>query len=41
MKEEVYYNYKDVLDKMAPIQCLVENGKETLVEHTQLAESYN
>ena len=38
MKEAVYYNDKDVLDKMAPIQCLKKkNRKETLVEHTPLA----
>ena len=41
MKEAIYYNDKDVLAKMAPIQCLKENGKETLVEHTLLAQSYN
>ena len=41
MKEAVYYNDKDVLDKMAPIQCQNKNGKETQVEHTPLAQSYN
>ena len=41
MKEVVYYNDKDVLAKMAPIQCLNEKGKETLVEHTPLTQSYN
>ena len=42
MKEKVYYcNNKDVLAKIAPIQCLNKNGKETLVEHTPLAQSYN
>ena len=41
MNEAVYYNDKDVLAKMAPIQWLKENRKETLVEHTLLAQSYN
>ena len=39
MKEAVYYNDKDVLAKMAPIHCLNKNRKETLVEHTPLAQS--
>ena len=41
MKEAVYYNDKDVLPKMAPIQCLNKNGKETQVGHTTVAQSYN
>ena len=41
MKEAVYYNDKDLLAKMAPIQCLNKNENETLVEHTQLDQSYN
>lgn len=41
MKEAVYYNDKDILAKMAPIQSLNKNGKETLVEHTPLDQSYN
>ena len=41
MKEDVYYNDKDVLAKMAPIQCLNKKGKEMLVEHTPLDQSYN
>ena len=41
MKEKVYYNNKDVLAKMAPIQYLNKNGKETLVEHSPLSQSYN
>ena len=41
MKEAVYCNDKDVLAKMAPIQCLNKNGKETLVEDTPLAQYYN
>ena len=41
MKEAIYYNDKDVLAKMAPIKCLNIKGKETLVEHTPLAKSYN
>ena len=41
MKEAVYNKDKDVLAKMAQIQCLKKSGKETLVEHTPLAQSYN
>ena len=41
MKQAVYYNDKDVLAKMAPIQCQNINGKETLLEHTPLVQSYN
>ena len=41
MKEEFYYNDKDLLAKMAPIQCLKENGEEMLGEHTPLAQPYN
>ena len=41
MKETVYYNDKDVLAKMAEIQCLNKNGKEMLVEHTPLAQYNN
>ena len=32
MKEAVYYNDKYVLAKMAPIQCLNKDEKETLVD---------
>ena len=41
MKQVVYNNDEDVFAKMAPIQCLNKNVKETLVEHTPLAQSYN
>ena len=40
MKEAVYDNEKYVLAKMASIQRLNKNGKETLVEHIPLAQSY-
>ena len=41
MKQAVYYNDKDVLAKMTPMQYLNKNGKETLLEHTPIAQSYN
>ena len=41
MKEAVYFNDKDVLAKIAPIQCLNKNRKETLVEHTPPPQFYN
>ena len=39
MKEADYFNDKDVLAKMTPIQCLNKNGKETVVEHTPLSQA--
>ena len=41
MKEGHYCKDKDVLAKMAPIQCLKENQEEMQGEHTPLAQSYN
>ena len=41
MKETFNYNDKDVLGKMTPTQCLNKNGKEKLVEHTPIDQSYN
>ena len=38
MKEKIYHNDQNTLAKMAPIQCLNKNGKETLVKHTPLAD---
>ena len=39
MKGTIDYNNKDVLAKIAPIQCHNKMGKKTIVERTPLAPS--
>ena len=41
MKDAIYNNDKDVLTKMAPNIISEQKRKETRVEHTPQAQSYN